>query len=134
RRRFIDRLSTQTGHGPSYAIITGVTHATSYRLCFLDDDDSWTDMDHLARAVEIIRGMGGNVDVYLANQNAYLNDEQAQSALWLGKLLEEVKRPLSANRFGAYRVTVADLMQCSGFEHLNVIMVRRELFQRIGGM
>ena len=54
--------------------------------------------------------------------------------MWLGKLLEEVKRPLSADRFDAYRVTVADLMQCSGFAHLNVTIVRRELFERIGGL
>ena len=36
---------------------------------------------------EIIRGKGGNVDVYLANQSACLNNEQVQPAGWLGKLL-----------------------------------------------
>jgi glycosyltransferase involved in cell wall biosynthesis len=134
RVRLIDLVNTPTGHGQSYAINIGAAQAMGSHFCFLDDDDSWTDMDHLARAAEIIRGMGGNVDVYLANQSACLNNEQVQPAGWLGKLLEQVKRPLSADRFGAYRVTVADLMQCSGFEHLNVTMVRRELFERIGGM
>jgi glycosyltransferase involved in cell wall biosynthesis len=134
RVRLIDLVYTPTGHGQSYAINIGAAQAIGSHLCFLDDDDSWTDMHHLARAAEIIRGTGGNVDVYLANQSACFNDEQVQLGGWLGKLLEQVKRPLSADRFGAYRVTVADLMHCSGFEHLNVTIVRRELFERIGGM
>lgn len=134
RIRLITLVHTPTGHGQSYAVNTGAAQAVGAHLCFLDDDDYWTDMGHLARAAEVIRSMDGNVDVYLANQSAHLNHEQIQPAGWLGRLLEEVSRPPSADQFGAYRVTAADLMQCSGFEHMNVTTVRRELFEQIGGM
>src|SRR6476659_7292223 len=52
RVRFIHLVNTPTGHGRSYATNVGVAHATGSHICFLDDDDLWTDMGHLARAAE----------------------------------------------------------------------------------
>lgn len=134
RVRFFDLISTTTGHGQSYAINIGVAKAEGTHVCFLDDDDYWTDMEHLARAAKIIGGSERDVDVYLTNQHAYLNDTRRTENVWIEGLLEQVRRPLSANRFGAYEITVADLMQCSGFGHLNTTMVRRDLFTSIGGL
>jgi len=130
----INLVPTSRGHGPSYAINTGGFHAHGTHLCFLDDDDTWTDVEHLARAADIIGRVDGPVDAYLTNQHAYVNDTLRTEHIWIEGLLERVRRPMAPNALGAYEVTVADLMQCPGFSHLNTTIVRRELFLRISGM
>lgn len=134
RVRFINLVSTHTGHGQSYAINTGAHQARGEYVGFLDDDDYWTDAEHLARAAEILANMPEGYDVYLANQHAYRGEERQEGSVWLEDLLDRVKRPLTRNAAGAYDVSPADLMQGSGFGHLNTTLVRRDHFLAIGGM
>ena len=122
------------GHGPSYAINYGVSKATGCYVCFLDDDDYWTDDDHLARAHSVIQGEGWALDAYFGNQHAFLSETRIEDTVWLEDLAGILDGDREPNDLGAYEVTVPDLMKSVGFCHLNTTIVRRELFEAIGGM
>src|SRR5512143_4204162 len=50
RVRFLNLEKAKNGHGQSGSINRGADAAQGKFLCFLDDDDYWTDPDHLRRA------------------------------------------------------------------------------------
>lgn len=126
------------GHGQSYSLNFGVAAATGAHVCFLDDDDKWTDPSHLARAATAIadaRASGQELDLYMANQTAWIDDTRPVGTLWLGTLETELQqRGRSPDARGTYRVDVDDLMASTGFCHLNCLTVRRTLYQQVGGM
>ena len=58
------------GHGPGYTRNFAAAHATGDYLCFLDDDDSWTDASYLdprRREPEA----NPDADLHLSNQAAF---------------------------------------------------------------
>src|SRR5215469_15337691 len=61
------------GHGGSFARNFGAAAANAPYLCFLDDDDTWTDHNHLSRAQAVITESEPPVDVYMTNQAAFRN-------------------------------------------------------------
>ena len=126
------------GHGQSYSLNFGSSRAQGEYLCFLDDDDKWTDTDHLARAAQAVSaaaGQGQVVDLYMANQDAWINDGQRIGTLWLGTLEAELKaRGRQPDAQGNYPVSVDDLMASTGFCHLNCLTVRKAVFDQVGGM
>lgn len=123
------------GHGTSYAINSGAEAATERYLCFLDDDDCWTDIAHLARVRELIEATPPPPDVVMTNQTAFLNGTPKPGPIWIedlpGILARRGKLP---DRPDAYTVTVDELLESHGFCHMNTLIVRRALFQEIGGM
>ncbi len=124
------------GHGGVYVHNFGAKEANAPYLCFLDDDDYWTDSNHLGRAQAVIAGSSGVlVDLYMTNQAAFLHGEQQPGPIWLGDLPVILtglgNRP---DQCGAYAVTVDELLQSQGFCHLNTLIVRRALYEEIGGM
>jgi glycosyltransferase involved in cell wall biosynthesis len=123
------------GHGGSYARNFGASEANAPYLCFLDDDDCWIDRDHLGRARAIIADSTVPVDLYMTNQSAFLRNERQPGPIWI----EDLQTILAGfdNRLdyhGAYTVNVDELLQSHGFCHLNTMIVRRQLYQKIGGM
>ena len=126
------------GHGQSYSLNFGASHAKGEYLCFLDDDDKWTDPGHLERAGQIIdsaQAVTKPLDLYMTNQTAWSVDGKKVGTLWLGKLAEMLaERGQEASAFGSYTVGVEDLMATSGFCHLNCLIVRRTLYEKTGGM
>src|SRR5215472_14692620 len=54
RARMFTLVRRERGHGQSYALNHGAQHARGKYLCFLDDDDQWTDSGHLGRAAAVI--------------------------------------------------------------------------------
>jgi hypothetical protein len=123
------------GHGGSYARNFGAAQANSPYLCFLDDDDCWTDRDHLGRAHAVITHSAAPVDLYMTNQAAFLSDERRPGPIWIEDLPPVLaRRGNRPHQHGAYRVTVDELLQSGGFCHLNTLIVRRTLYDTIGGM
>ena len=121
------------GHGQSFAINTGVGKAKAPYVCFLDDDDYWTDPSHLRRAADVISS--SPVDLYMANQTAYRGADPQSGPIWLedlGPILERLSRRPERN--GSYTVSVEDLLRSRSFCHLNTLIVRRSLYEDIGGM
>lgn len=145
RERLGDRFQQHSlvhrpkGHGQSYSLNYGVAQARGQYVCFLDDDDKWTDAAHLQRAAAAIRAArpdGPPVDLYMANQDAWIDERQQRvGTLWLGGLTGLMaRRGAQPDTAGVWTPTVADLMACDGFCHLNCLVVRRALFLSVGGM
>jgi glycosyltransferase involved in cell wall biosynthesis len=123
------------GHGGSYARNSGAAEANAPYLCFLDDDDYWTDRDHLGRARAVIAASTDPVDLYMTNQAAFLRDERQPEPIWIENLPTILaRRGNRPDRRGAHSVTVDELLQSGGFCHLNTLIVRRELYDEVGGM
>lgn len=132
--RFHHLVHRPKGHGPSYAINFGVSNSGGTYVCFLDDDDSWIDPDHLARTNEVIESADKPVDLYLSNQHAFLRDARVDRRIWVEGLIDILKKNGQPDACGAYDTTVEDLMQCGGFSHYNTLIVRRDLYLQVGGM
>jgi glycosyltransferase involved in cell wall biosynthesis len=126
------------GHGPAYSHNHGLAYAKGEYICFLDDDDKWTDPDHLIRAAEAIAYMstkGKQVDLYMTNQHAWINEEKVPGKLWLQGLADELTlQGKRVNDVGCYEVEVIDLIATAGFCHMNCLIARRALLAEIGGM
>src|SRR3954453_6410738 len=71
------------GHGGSFARNFGAAQANAPYLCSLDDDDVWTDPNHLSRAQAVIAEAGAPVDIYLTHQAAFRQDKQQPGPVWL---------------------------------------------------
>ena len=134
RVRSLNLVRLHNGHGQSYALNRGAELAAGAFLCFLDDDDFWTDPHHLSRAWACLHGHGVSAELYLANQQAYLNDVRIARPHWLEPLEADCRRKGLQATGGAYRVSVEDLMACEGFCHLNTTIIARDLFRRIDGL
>jgi glycosyltransferase involved in cell wall biosynthesis len=121
------------GHGQSFAINSGASKSKAPYICFLDDDDYWTDSCHLERAAKVISS--SPVDLYMANQAAYRGADIQPGPIWL----EDLESLLQCSgrqpeRDGSYTVGIEDLLRSRGFCHLNTLIVRRTLYENIGGM
>jgi len=133
-RRF-NLAQSPKGHGGSYVRNFGAAKANAPYLCFLDDDDCWIDQDHLSRACTVIDNSPAPVDLYMTNQVAFLDNEQRPRPIWIedlpAVLASHDNRP---DRHGVHTVTVDELLGSQGFCHLNTLIVRRALYEEIGGM
>src|SRR5665213_1907440 len=74
------------GHGPSYVRNIAVDLAQGDYLCFLDDDDLWTDNLYLSRVRSTIKQAGTEVDLHISNQSAFRSDQQLAQPIWLEDL------------------------------------------------
>ena len=134
KARFIYLPRTQHGHGQSFALNFGAAQAHGEYLCFLDDDDEWTDPDYLRRVGKILDAAKEPIDIHFANQAAYANTVPVDGIGWIEDVGELLKRAAAVpDEFGAYRVTVQDLMRSGGICHVNTLILRKEFFQKIGG-
>jgi glycosyltransferase involved in cell wall biosynthesis len=123
------------GHGGSFARNFGATKATAPYLCYLDDDDIWTDQNHLTRAQVVIAEAGNSVDIYMTHQAAFLYDKQLPGPIWIEDLPPILtKLGNQPDRHGTHTVAVEDLLRSQGFCHLNTLIVRRALYEEIGGL
>jgi glycosyltransferase involved in cell wall biosynthesis len=135
RVRCLPLVPRPQGHGAGFARNSGAAEATAPYLCFLDDDDTWTDPNHLDRAHAVITAAGEPVDLYMTNQAAFLHDKQLPGPIWI----EDLPPILAAisnrpDRHGTHLVTTEELLRSQGFCHLNTLIVRRALYHDIGGL
>ncbi|WP_413284610.1 glycosyltransferase [Vibrio sp. MA40-2] len=122
------------GHGQSYSMNYGVHQAKGQYVCFLDDDDFWIDDMHLQKAYDSISSAESQVDAYYTNQDAYFADGSKQTNnVWIEDLQYKLTDQ-TCDSAGSYQVDLAFLLSSQGFAHLNCSIVRKELYQLIGGM
>jgi glycosyltransferase involved in cell wall biosynthesis len=130
--RFLNLERTKNGHGSSGAANRGADEARGQYLCFLDDDDYWTDPEHLQRAFQSLKN--ARAEIYFSNQDAVLGETPVPGPLWLEPLKNTVPAHTAVDSSGSYSVTIGDLMSCAGFAHFNTTIVLKALFDRVGGL
>lgn len=122
------------GHGPSYTRNYGAQLANGKYVCFLDDDDSWSDSDHLLNAYKSISSKDKTVDVYYSNQKAFFeNGKELIEFIWIEELSSKIN-DFVQDECGAVFVDTGFLMQSSGFAHMNCTIVNRAFFCKMNGM
>ena len=125
-------VHTERGHGQSYALNYGATRAAGEYLCFLDDDDQWTDPEHLGRAAAVIAAASPQPDMVLADQRAFLNGEPVARVIWIEDLRDRLQGP--PDTAGAHSVTAAALLGCQAHCHRNTTIVSRRFYHDLGGL
>ena len=130
--RLLELPCIKIGHGPAYSRNAGVEISNSSHICFLDDDDYWTDMNYISYLDETVKFEKINFDLHFCNQRAFDGGIEITRSIWIGELSEIVKnRPRELG--GEYIVSIDDILRCTGFCHLNTTCVRKEFFQSVGG-
>ena len=113
---------------------SGAYLASGEYICFLDDDDIWSDCEHLRRAYDTLTQAAPRADVLYCNQTAFNSDgEQIESKLWIADLEARLDKSMKVSE-GAFRVSAEFLLSSSGFAHLNCTIIRRSLYLDIKGM
>lgn len=114
------------GTGPAQARNAGMERAQGELLAFCDDDDEWTDPEHLARVVALFRAFP-LLDMHIANQVGL-----RQGQIHLKNWLQGLALPVEA---ASASVPVSKALLCAAatFPHLNTLVLRREVALRVGG-
>lgn len=123
------------GHGQSYALNFGVSKAANEYVCFLDDDDNWSDNSYLLRIEGAIAQRQMKPDLLFSNQAAYFQGRQKMGPIWLEGLSDKLTaKGILASADGLHSVTAEQLIQNGNFCHLNTLIVRRLFYEQVGGM
>ena len=134
RIKWYSLVARSKGHGGAYARNFGAAHATGDYLCFLDDDDFWIDTGHLERTRAVIDDNPEPVDLYMSDQVACFAGERLAGPKWIEGVAEIAHRAgKQPDSRGAYTISVDELMRNGNSCHLNTLIVRRGLFEAIGG-
>ncbi|MCB1689011.1 MAG: glycosyltransferase family 2 protein [Halioglobus sp.] len=122
------------GHGQSYTMNFGANHSRGRYLCFLDDDDQWTDENYLQHVFDNITAAGKPVDLHYSNQRAVDSHGVMQTKnVWLDDLIPRaIHQPKNAD--DSYLVDTEFLLSGSGFAHLNCSIFERDFYESLGGM
>lgn len=131
---FLNLVHRPDGHGSSYSMNFGAQHSSGRYLCFLDDDDYWTDANYLEHVACNISAAKQPVEVHYSNQRAVDSNGTMQTQdIWLSELIPGVTQR-EKNSEDCYRVDTAFLLSGGGFAHLNCSIFERNFYQSLGGM
>lgn len=131
---FFELEDRPIGHGQSYTANYGVSKSSGQYLCFLDDDDHWTDNEYLARVFDNLSACRSPVDVHYSNQKAiFSNGVENRENLWIEDLIPRVAGQ-EKNYGDSCYVDAKFLLSSAGFAHINCSIFKREFFLSIGQM
>jgi glycosyltransferase involved in cell wall biosynthesis len=131
---FLKLVQRPDGHGPSYTMNFGAHHSSGRYLCFLDDDDQWTDANYLDHVAGNISAAKEHVDLHYSNQRAVgANGVMHTQDIWLSDLIPRAVHR-QKNSADCYYVDTEFLLSGSGFAHLNCSIFERNFYQSLGGM
>jgi len=130
--RMLTLVRTGHGHGPGYGRNYGAAQAHGNYLCFLDDDDQWTDPEHLGRVAGVIAASGEPIELILANQQAFRNSIPVPGVTWIEDLKDRLRG--SPDTAGAYTVSPTELLDCQAHCHLNTTIALRTFYIEVGGL
>jgi glycosyltransferase involved in cell wall biosynthesis len=133
--RMVHLIARDKGHGQSYALNFAAGLAQGDYLCFLDDDDEWTDPGHLARARAMISAAPHAPELVFFQQRARrLDGAILPGPIWIEDLQPILAGSREPGPAGAYDIDIAALMRSGNFCHINTTIVRRDFFARVGGL
>lgn len=132
RVNFISLIQRSRGHGHCFARNQGVDRARGQFICFLDDDDWWTDNNFLARAHENL--VKENADFYFANQQAVLSDGTEIHNVWVEDLPDTLSATDPRKNQTIIEVSVKEALGAKGFPHQNCWAIKKSLYEHIDGM
>ncbi|MFK7732442.1 MAG: glycosyltransferase family 2 protein [Pseudomonadales bacterium] len=122
------------GHGQSYSVNYGASKSNGEFLCFLDDDDEWTDFSYLQNLYNSIEASSKPVDVHYSHQKALFADGKPQNeTVWLEDRIP-LAQSLPEIAPGTHQVDRTFLLKSAGFGHLNCSAFSRKFFDSINGM
>lgn len=132
--QFLELPDRPNGHGQSYAMNYGVSESSGQYMCFLDDDDHWTDNQYLTKLFDNLAACKSPVDVHYSQQKAvYSNGATRNENLWIEDLIPLLVYQ-KKNHGDSYFVDAAFLLRSTGFAHLNCSVFRREFYLSVGCM
>lgn len=129
---FINLIERSRGHGHCFARNQGVDIAKGKFICFLDDDDWWTDNKFLARAEAELKN--STADFYFANQRAVTHENVHVPNVWVENLPETLPKEDTRLKQSVFPVTVSEMLNATGFPHQNCWVISTKLYNRIDGM
>ena len=120
------------GHGHCFARNQGLDISNGEYICFLDDDDWWTDKHFLKRAEEQISK--NNIDFYFANQQAVTSTGEIVEDVWVEALQRSLPQGDPRKTNSIFNVSIPELLKLGNFPHMNAWAVKKSLFVRAGSM
>ncbi len=132
--QWIHLIPRSRGHGHPFARNEAASRASGRFLATLDDDDIWTDPEHLAKAYKTLTA-ADSPDFYITDQEAVQGDKLLEPTIWLEPLGRKlVAKGSPQHSDGAYRIDATTALSSGNFAHLNSMIYSVDLYERCGGM
>jgi len=123
---------TVKGLGASVSRNIGLENAKGFYITFCDDDDYWTDNNHLLIAYKTLNNT--NIDMYIANQNAVSSNGQVMYNDWFPLLTGKTSSYKSiSTENNTYLLSTKQLLMESEIPQLNTLVLKKSICTKING-
>lgn len=124
--------STVEGMGVSIVRNIGLEKAKGRYITFCDDDDYWTDENHLKIAHDTLTKH--NIDMYFANQNAVWEKGKESHSDWFPYLSTHIQKYICLSQVNStYLLNRKQLLRESEIPQLNTLIIKKDICHKING-